>query len=261
MDLGLKNKTALVLASTKGIGKGIATSLAREGCRVLISSSNTRRLDEACSQIKNETGARVWTYTMSLNSWDSVEKGCQAILKEHQVDIFIANGPGPQVVDSKSINLSLLSNTLQTNLLSIVYLTNQLLPGMIDRKFGRIIHLTSTTAKEPDPGLVLSSMVRASILAYAKTLSREIAQYGITVNSILTGGVLTERTEALLKLSAERSQSSYDEQLKHAIESVPVGHISSPEEFSWLVTFLASPLSSYVNGASIPIDGGVMRGI
>ena len=260
MNLLLSDKAALVIAGSKGIGKGIATTLAAEGCRVIITSHSHENLKKAALEIKEKTKKDVATFVMDLNSSESIESSCRQISSSvPRIDILITNGPGPKLDDATKVNLKALEGALAINLVSAIKLCNYFLPGMIERKFGRIIHLTSTIAKEPDQGMVLSSISRAGLLAYSKSLAKEVARYGVTVNSILTGGVMTERTIFLIQESAKKQNIAYDDLLKRAHEEVPVGYISTPEQFSYAIAFLASPLSMYLTGISLPIDGGTMK--
>ena len=262
MDLMLQGKKALVLASSKGIGKGVAEALAQEGCTVLISSSDKNRLQAAKSEIEMKAKAPVHAYVIDLYSTDSIEKGIASILKDHGgVDILVTNSPGPGITDAAKMDPELFKKALQANLLSAMTFCQKLIPGMTEKKFGRIINLASTTAKEPDNGMVLSNTMRAGLMAYCKTLSREIAQHGITVNTILTGGVMTDRTIELRKVRSQKTGISYEELTAKASQNYPVGFIPNPDEFVPMITFLASPLSKNVNGVSLPIDGGYMRGM
>lgn len=262
MDLQLKDKTALVLAASKGIGRGIAQALAREGCRVLITSSNAENLTQARNELKKGATGEITSYVMDLTSSDSIEKVSDAILKEHpRVDILVTNGPGPKPCDALSITTENLDRALFTNLAGVIRICQKFVPPMIANKFGRIINLTSSTAKEPDEGMALSNITRAGVAAYSKTLSRELAKHGITANTILTGSVMTDRAKILLEMDAKSLNISYDEVVKLAGQSIPAGYISTPEQFAQMIVFLASPLSQYVNGVSLPIDGGYMRAI
>jgi len=262
MDLQLRDKKALVLAASKGIGKGVATALASEGCHVIITSSKNDHLAQAKAEIEKKTGGKVSTYAMDISSPDSVLKISDQILKDHKrIDILVTNGPGPEVADAANVDDALISKAMQTNLLSMIAVSKKFLPAMIANKFGRIINLTSTTGKEPDTGMVLSNITRAGVLAYAKTLSREVAKDGVTVNSILTGGVMTDRVKQLREMRAKKTGVSVEELAEKAAQNFPVGFIATPEQFSHLIAFLASPLSLYVNGTAIAVDGGYMRGI
>lgn len=262
MDLELRGKKALVLAASKGIGKGAAMALAREGCTVIIASSDFEHLARAKSDIEHETRNPVMTYRIDLKSLKSVNSVCSRILKRHRgIDILITNSPGPKPMEAVTVTEQALAEAIHTNLLSVILLCKKFLPRMIKNRFGRIINLASTTALEPDMGMVLSNVARAGTVAYCKTLSREVAKFGITVNSILTGGVMTDRTISLLKLSAKKLKIPYKKLLAQATENFPVGYIATPEQFSHTIVFLASPLSMFVNGVSLPVDGGLMRSL
>lgn len=263
MDLMLRDKKALVLAASKGIGKGVAAALAHEGCHVLIASSNKENLNQAKRDLERTTGAKkIETYVMDVSSMDSIQSVSKKILQEHQrIDILVTNSPGPEPLEAATIDEEKLNRAIRTNLLSVISLCKIFLPPMVENRFGRIINLSSTTGKEPDSEMVLSNVTRAGVLAYCKTLSREVAGYGITVNSILTGGVETDRTVELRRLQAKKAGVSYEELARKAGENFPVGFVATPEQFSHTIAFLASPLSMYINGVSLPVDGGLMKGI
>lgn len=262
MDLQLRSKTALVLAASKGIGKGAAIALAREGCKVTIASSNPENLAAAQADIRGICGVTVATQRMDLSSEASVAQACGEVLKANgHIDILFANGPGPKPTEAASVDSEAFRQALQINLLSTVQICGQLLPAMIQNKFGRIINLSSSVAAEPDEGMVLSAATRAGLLAYCKTLSREVGRHGVTVNSLLTGSVLTDRASSLMAMEAAAAKVSVDAYVSEAGKTIPAGYISTPEQFSHVVAFLASPLSMYITGTSIPVDGGYMRAI
>jgi len=260
MDLGLRDKTALITASSKGIGRGVALGLAREGCRVVLTSSNADNLATAEKHVKQETGAEVASFLMDVSSLDAVDRACDAIATRFPtIDILVANGPGPRPMSAVGLDWQEMQRAVTANLLSVVRLCDRFVPGMIERKFGRVIALTSTTGKEPDEGMVASNVCRAGVVAYVKTLSREVAKHGITANTILTGGVMTDRSVSLFKRDAEAMKMSYEALVEQASKTIPVGFISSPDQFAPAVVFLASPAAGYVNGVSLAIDGGFMR--
>ena len=192
-----------------------------------------------------------------------METAIDVILDAHPViDILVTNAPGPATGPAAEIAPDQLDAALQTNLGSVVQLCRRCLPGMRDRGFGRIINIGSSTGREPDPNMALSNLTRAAVMAYAKTLSREVAKDGITVNTILTGGVLSERTVSLLEGDAKAAGTDMDTFLKEIGEQVfPVGYIATPEQFAPMIAFLASPLSGFVNGVNLPVDGGLMRAL
>jgi 3-oxoacyl-[acyl-carrier protein] reductase len=263
MDLRLADKTALITSASKGIGKGVAKALAEEGCSVVITSSNGENLALAATEIKELTNADVDTYLMDASDSNLVEKACDEILSTHpKIDILVTNAPGPQTGPAAEVSVDQLKIAIQTNTTSVIQLCRRFIPPMRDNKFGRIINIGSSTGLEPDPNMALSNLTRAAILAYAKTLSREVAKDGITVNTILTGGVLSERTVSLLENDAKAAGKEMDTFLKEIGEQVfPVGYIATPEQFVPMISFLASPLSQYITGVSLPIDGGLMKAL
>jgi len=262
MNLLLRDKKALVTAASKGIGQGVALALAREGCQVIITSSNQENLAQAVSVIETEAGMKAAAYVMDVSSATSIRDATRRILGDYQgIDILVTNSPGPTPTEAATVDLAAFQSALYTNLMSVVQLCRTFLPGMIERGFGRIINLTSSTGKEPDEGMVLSNVTRAGVLAYAKTLSREVAKHGVTVNSILTGSVMTERAIKLLQGEAQALDVTYEEILAQAAQSIPAGYICTTEQFCHAIAFLASPLSMYVNGVSLAIDGGYMKAI
>jgi len=262
MDLQLHGKIALISAASKGIGKGVAVALSREGAEVIISSSNEERILQCQSEIERLTGNPVHAYVMNLSNMDSLESAAESILTKHnKVDILVTNGPGPEPSKAADLECSRLAKAIQVNFMAVVALCRRVLPAMISNRFGRIINLTSTTAKEPDPGMVLSNVTRAAVLAYFKTLSREVAPHGITVNAILTGGVMTDRAIELARRESGRLGISMEEFIERSSREYPVGYIATPEQFSFVIPFLASPLSMYITGIALPVDGGFMRGI
>lgn len=262
MNLNLSGKRALVLSSSKGIGKGVAAALLVEGAQVTIASSDAANLAAAQAELQKMTGTAPATRLIDLRRPSEVASAVDAVVQaEGGVDILVTNGPGPKPTSSYEIDPEALSLSFKVNLQSVIEACSRVLPGMIERKHGRLIHLTSTTGKEPDPGMVLSNMFRAAVLAYSKSLSREVAIHGITSNAILTGGVLTDRLDQLIRHDAEASGKSVSELMSQARQSFPVGFIATPAQFAPMVVFLASELSCFVNGTSIPLDGGIMRGL
>ena len=263
MNLLLADKTALVTSASKGIGKGIAYALAQEGCAVVITSSNMENLTATAAEIRDKCNAKIYTHLLDARSSETVETACDTLLKTHpKIDILITNAPGPETGPAAELTPAQLHAALQTNLGSIIQLCRRFVPGMRERGFGRIINIGSSTGREPDPNMALSNLTRAALMAYAKTLSREVAKDGVTVNTILTGGVLSERTVALLEQDAIAAGKKIDQFLEEIGKQIfPVGYIATPAQFAPMIAFLASPLSSYVNGVNLPIDGGLMRAL
>ena len=262
MDLGLSQKVALVTAASKGIGFAVADGLAAEGCNLIITSSNPENLAIARKKLAERHGVGVTAHRVDLKDRQTASRAINAIIDSTpSIDILVLNGPGPKPMEAKDLDGDVLQEEMATTLINAVEWCHRILPGMIASGFGRILFMASSTAKEPDAGMVLSNVARAAVIAYAKSLSREVAGHGITVNSILTGSVLTDRSNELLKFEAEQAGIPMERYLKEAAASIPAGYICSPAEFARAIVFLCSPEASYVNGVSLPIDGGYMRGL
>jgi 3-oxoacyl-[acyl-carrier protein] reductase len=262
LDLQLRGKRALVLAASKGIGAGVACALAREGCRVAIASSNRANIMRRRETITAETGAEVSAYVVDMMRPESAAAEASRVVSEFGgIDIVVLNGPGPQPKDVAALTVDEIRAAIETNLVSGVAVANVVLPGMRQQRFGRILALTSSTALEPDEGMALSSIARAGMLAYIKTVARELGKDGITANAILTGGVLTDRLRQLMVFEAKGAGQSYDDYLASASTSIPARYIPTPEEFAMTLVYLASPLAGYINGVALPVDGGFMRAL
>lgn len=262
MELTLKGKSALVSAASKGIGFGVAEALAQAGCNVLITGSHRERLEAAAVRLRERFAVRIEARVLDMRDPGAIATRLQEVTSGFaRIDIVVINGPGPKPTEAAALDAGTLQDALDTMLKSPVELCRALLPSMIEARFGRIIFLASSTAKEPDEGMVLSNVARAAVISYAKTLSREVGKWGITVNSVLTGSVLTERTDELLKFEAETAGLPRDRFLEEAAKSIPAGYICTPAEFARPVLFLCSPEAAYVNGVSLPVDGGYMRAL
>ena len=257
MNLQLHGKLALVMAASMGIGRGVAAGLIAEGSSVVISSSVLDRLETTAREI----GADDFE-VIDVSSAASTAAGVEAVLARHgRVDILVTNSPGPTPAAVLEPAPELFDRALQTNLVSVYTLVRACVPAMKTAGFGRLIHLSSTTGREPDQGMVLSNVTRAGVLALSKTLARELGPHGITSNAILTGGVMTDRVRELFEREAVRTGVSVAELYERANISTPVGFIPTPDAFAKTVVYLASPLAAYVNGVNLPLDGGTMRAL
>lgn len=260
IKFNFKNKLVLVLASSKGIGFELAKEFVKNDAKVVICSRYKKNLDVAKKKLK-KIGIN---YNVKFLKTDlSKSKNIKILHKKiknnfrKEVDILINNSGGPLAKSITKINENDWDYALNSNLKSFILMSLKVLPGMKKRKWGRIINLTSTTAKEPAEKMVLSNVTRAAVLAFSKTLSKEIKSDGITVNSILTGGVLTDRLITLIKKNNKNVKST----LKKISKTIPVQHIATPSEFVRLILFLCSEDASYVNGTAIPVDGGTTKTI
>jgi 3-oxoacyl-[acyl-carrier protein] reductase len=262
MDLKLRGKSCFVMSSSKGIGKGIALSLAKEGVEIILSSSNERNLSESSEEIKQETGITPKIFRCDVRTIANYLEQLNILFKEIDgVDILITNAPGPKPINCDDLTENDLQEALDVNIKSQVLVSQLAIPYMIKKRWGRLIHLTSTTAREPEEGMVLSNLTRAAVGSYSKTAAREYGKHGITSNTILTGGVLTERARDLAKIEAIKKNITVDEVLKESMKLFPTGYFPEPNEFGRIITFLCSPNANFINGVSLPLDGGILRGI
>jgi 3-oxoacyl-[acyl-carrier protein] reductase len=236
VDLGLRDRVALVCGSTRGIGRAVAKALADEGAKVAINGRKNAPFPADVSVPEQAVGL--------------VER----VAKEFgRLDILFCNAGGPPAAAFKDQPADAWQRAIELNLLSTINLARTAVPIMQSAKWGRVICLTSLVAKQPLPGLILSTTARAGVLGFSKALSDEVAKDGITVNSICPGFIATERVEEL--------QRAKPEMMKQTVAQIPMGRIGTPEELASAVTFLASEPASYITGAVLQVDGGFIRSI
>ena len=261
MNLGLKGKIAMVTASSKGIGYGVAKVLASEGCRVVISSRSIDSISRARDQIVEETGNReVYAFSADLTVKEDVDRLVKnASEKLGSVDILAYNTGPPKPGTFNELSEPDWDYGAKMLLMNAVWLAKRLLPAMERKKWGRLVFITSTTLRQPIPNLVLSNTVRLSLAGLSKSIAIEYGAKGITSNGIMQGHILTARQKEIAEDISRRTGKSIDDAMKQALVDVPLGRYGTPEEVGYLVAFLGSDKASYINGAMIPIDGGMIR--
>ena len=261
MDLGLEGKVALVTASSKGIGYGVAKVLASEGCKVVISSRSIDSISRARDQIVQETGNHeVYALSADLTVKEDVDRLVKnANEKLGSVDILAYNTGPPKPGTFNELSDADWDNGVELLLMNAVWLAKRLLPGMERKKWGRLVFITSTTLRQPIPNLVLSNTVRLSLAGLSKSLAIEYGGKGITSNGIMQGHILTDRQREIAEDASRRTGKPVDDVMEQALVEVPLGRYGTSEEVGHLVAFLASDKASYINGAMIPIDGGMIR--
>ncbi len=250
MDLGLKGRTALVMAASKGIGRGVAIALAREGARVAIASRSEDELREAAAAIEGE----VRPFAADTDDLERL-KALTAEVAEAlgPIEILVTNTGGPPPGGALDNPRQEWEAAYRSLVLAPRTLIESVLPGMRERGWGRIVNVGSTSVREPIPGLALSNAHRMATVGLFKTLASEVAADGITVNTVATGRIATERTSAL--------HGSIEEAERTAREQVPAARLGTPEEYGDLVAFLCSDRAAYLTGAVIPLDGGMLRSV
>ena len=262
MDLGLEGKAALVTAASKGLGRAIATELAHEGARVVISSRDEESLAQAAREISEETGTEVWHRACDLSSASQID--ALISLSEDRlggIDVLVNNTGGPPAGTFEDLDDEAWTAAYEQVLLSLIRCVRGVLPSMRARGGGRIVNVASSSVKQPIEGLTLSNTFRAGISGLAKSLSAELGPDNILVNTLGPGRIATARSAALDESRAE-SQGVSVEEVRGSIEAqIPLGRYGTPEEFARVAAFLASPANSYVTGQSILVDGGMVRAL
>jgi 3-oxoacyl-[acyl-carrier protein] reductase len=257
MDLKLNNKVALILASSKGLGKAIATSLAAEGARVIISSRNLQELTQTAQEIKNLTGNDVTVIAADVSKAEDVEKLVTQVGNSFgHIDILLNNAGGPLFDKFEHFDDEQWQKAFELNLLSFARLSRLVLPYMKKTGSGRIINIISGSVKAVLANSVLSTSMRMGVVGMAKLMADEFGPYNITVNNVAPGMILTDRIKHTLPKDADP-----EEALKERAKNIPLGRIGKPEELANLVTFLASDAASYITGTTIQVDGGANRSI
>jgi len=262
MDLGLGGKVAFVGGAGKGLGRAAARALAREGARVVIAARTRESLEKTAADLSRETGSEVRAVPVDLSRAGQVRTAVKAALKDFgRLDILVNNAGGPPSGTFLDFGDEAWEAAFRLNLMSAVILAREVVPGMRDRRWGRIINLTSIAVKQPLDGLILSNSIRAGIHGWAKTLSNELAPYGVTVNNVLPGFTLTDRVRNLAQAQAEKEGVSPEEVLGRMEQAIPMKRLGRPEDVGELVAFLASEQAGYITGVSVHIDGGFYPGL
>ncbi|MCJ8517279.1 3-oxoacyl-[acyl-carrier protein] reductase [Pseudorhizobium tarimense] len=262
MDLGIARKRALVLASSRGLGLGIATALTREGANVLLVGRSGDRLAENCKAINAEGKGKadwIWGDLSEEVFVQSMVTGVKE--KLGGIDILVNNTGGPTPGTAEEMTAEKLETYFQSMVLRVITLTNALLPQMKEQGFGRILTVASSGVFEPIPNLALSNTLRGALVGWNKTLSAEVAGHGITANMILPGRIHTDRIDELDGANAKRQGKSLDEIRTASVKSIPAGRLGKVEEFAAAAAFLCSAPASYVTGTMLRVDGGASKSI
>ena len=262
MDLGLKGKVAFIAGGSQGLGKATAMQMSREGARLAICALDDPELPGAVEEIRAATGGEIIGIPADLTDADQARNFVRKGIEHYgTVDILVNNAGGPPSKTFLEIDDDLWMLGVRLNLMSTIIMTREAVPAMMEKRWGRIINMTSISVKQPIDGLILSNTVRSGVIGLAKTLSNELASYNITVNNVCPGYTMTERVRSLSVVVAEKEGTTPEAVIKKWESSVPMGRLGTPEEFAALVTFLASEQAGYITGASIQIDGGYYKGI
>lgn len=262
MDLGIKDRVALVTASSQGLGFATAMRLSMEGAKVAICGRDENRIAKARDRIKGETGEEVLPFTADVTDRAMVSSMISEIVKNWgKIDILVCNAGGPPAGMHDDFTIDDFQDAIELNLKSTINLCYEVLPSMKNGGWGRIINITSISAKQPIDNLILSNTARAGLHGFAKSLSNQVALHGITVNCICPGYTMTERVEGLARKFASDGKGAEQDFYAKIESSIPAGRIGTPEEFAMAVAFLASEGAGYITGVSLQVDGGFTKGI
>ena len=261
MNISLKGKKALVGGSSRGIGKAIAVQLAESGASVTLMARNGGKLKNIIESLPVNQGQQHQYLLVDFTDFNQYQKTITAYFSNNTVDILINNTQGPKAGGALDVGINDYQDAFDVLFKSVVFTTQLALNHMIKNQWGRVINVASVSVKEPLSYLVLSNSIRAATVTWAKTLATDVAQYQITVNSVLTGYFDTERINDLNAIKAQQLRISVDEVKINMENQVPMKRIGDPKEYGYLVAFLASEQAAYITGTNIPIDGGLLKSI
>ncbi|RDE09547.1 SDR family oxidoreductase [Pelagibacterium lacus] len=259
MDLGLTGKNAIVLASSQGLGYGVAAKLAAEGANVLLTARNADRLAAAAAQINAVGPGRASTFACDLGDVESASRISEAAGRVFsQTDILVNNCGGPPATPASEISAALWTEQFSHIALPIFELSRLILPGMRQRRWGRIITIGSSGVEEPIRHLPLSNALRAGLAGWLKTLASEVAADGVTVNMMIPGRIKTDRVVAIDAFRAAKDGTSTEQVIADSLRQIPAGRYGRVEEFAAAAAFLAGVPASYITGSLLRVDGGMI---
>jgi 3-oxoacyl-[acyl-carrier protein] reductase len=262
MDLGLKDKVALVAAGSRGLGRAVAEELAAEGASLILCAREVETLTETAAAIADSSNAHVLAVPADVTVTDDIKRVIDAGNERFgRIDILVTNAGGPPAGRFDQLTREQWERAIRLTLMSAVELTRQVLPGMRERRWGRILNITSIAVKQPVENLLLSNSLRAGLTGFARTLANEVASEGVTVNNILPGYTRTERLEELAQMMADKQGISAAEFRGKWEKEIPMGRLGEPREFAALAAFLVSERASYITGTSIQVDGGWIKSL
>jgi len=261
MDLGLKDKRPLVLGASQGIGAGIARALAAEGCNLVLAARDRTRLEALADDLNTRFGVTAEVRDVDFADLAAVESLGEDLADGSDIDILVNNGGGPPPSGALGVDTNVWREQFEAMVLGVVRITGILVTGMRERRWGRILTVASSGVVQPIPTLGISNTLRASLVAYMKTLSAEVAPDGVTVNVLAPGRIWTERADRIDAANARRLGIEVEEARRQSWAIIPMGRYGTVEEFAAVATFLASAPAGYVTGHVMRVDGGLIRSI
>ena len=262
MDLGLRDKIAIVAASSQGLGRAVAFGLAREGAKLALCSRNADAVGAVAEQIQKETGVETFAAPVDVTREQDVRAFVnQTAAKFGRVDICVTNAGGPPAKPFDATTTEEWRRAIDLNLMSALFFAHAVLPRMCAQRWGRLITITSLTVKQPVDGLILSNSVRAAVAGLVKSLANEYGPHNVLVNNVCPGYTATDRLVDLSSTLAKSAGVAPAEIEKRWTSQIPLGRLADPREFADTVVYLCSERASYITGQSIAIDGGFARGL
>jgi 3-oxoacyl-[acyl-carrier protein] reductase len=261
MDLGLRGKVAIVLGASQGMGRASARALGLEGCDLALAARKPEPLAEAAAALEKECGVRVFQQACDVTRDEDRESFLAETLHRYgRVDVLVNNCGGPKPATLKDApDAKDWQDAFERSLLQVVKWTQSVTPYM--KGWGRIVNIVSTSVKQPIDGLLLSSSIRPGVIGFSKSVARELAPAGITINSILPGSIRTDRTVELAEIRASKKGIPVDQALDEGAREIPAGRLGEPDEIGATVAFLCSKQAAYITGTTLTVDGGLTRAI
>lgn len=260
MDLGLKGRVAMVAGASRGLGFAVAKCLAQEGAAVSIASRDEAAVRGASDQIASASHMKTLGVAADVRSAVAIQQWHRRTVEQlGPVDLLVTNSGGPPPGTVESFDEGAWQSAFELLFLSTIRAVRAVLPSMLDRRRGSILLLTSSSVKEPVGNLALSNVVRPAVAALAKTLALEVAGRGVRVNHLIPGRIATDRLRELDEVESRRGGVTVEEQRQRVVSTIPLGRYGEPEEFARAATFLLSDAASYITGATLQVDGGLIR--
>lgn len=262
MEINLTNRNALVLGASAGLGLAIAEQFAECGANLLLVARSEDKLQKTIHKFREKYNRHFDYLAIDISNLEILRSQLSNKLEQFgNFSIVVNNSGGPPAGFASNAAIEDFESAFRTQLYPFHIVLELVKPGMIEQFYGRIINITSIGAKQPIPNLGVSNTLRGAVTSWAKTLSRELAPYGITVNNLLPGFILTERLLSLIDTEAKRKGISFDAEMQFLQSQVPVGRIGKPEEIAYAAAFLASEYAAYINGINFPVDGGFLSSV